>query len=245
MTHPLLLLLLTAGLQDHFEGTELGTAAQHVAFRPGGRYVAEQKADGGVTHAEGTWSLDAGTVDVAVTSCTGTACDAFGKAYRASLSDVTERVLLVSSAPHAALESGAYYCRYQGCRRRMGVELVSHKAAGAVRFLHDWLIDKNAERDAAHATRALAGSSWFESVDDASQQDLTVVWEGAVPKAAGRTTRIMTCARDPALAQRGADLVEKDLAGLAWLGKVERKAEAGNCLYDVQVVISDDAVPPK
>ena len=54
----------------------------------------------------------------------------------------------IRSYPQSEYPSGSYYCRYQGCEKRTGVELLSKEAkARTMNWLLDFMIDKNRKRD--------------------------------------------------------------------------------------------------
>ncbi len=228
MMTPAILLsaLLATSVADQLDGTEIGDATQYVAFQSHGKYVAEREDKAGKTSAKGTWAVDGDKLEVKVTSCRGPACKStLGKGYTANLHVVAERAMTVKAAPDdAPLGTGSYYCRYQGCERRSGVQLVSFGAkAVTMKYLVDFLIDKNRSRD------------------------VTVVWWGKKAEKSQPVSTIRQCARDPERAKKTAELVTQDLATLTWVGKlkVEPVAEK-DCLWDVQVTIGDEVmVPPR
>jgi hypothetical protein len=120
------------------------------------------------------------------------------------------------------LPTGSYYCRFQGCEQRIGIELRSKNApASAMNYILDFSIDKNRKRDQ------------------------TVVWWGKKLQTDAGPSRIETCARDPERAKKGAELMQADLAELPWLGKLEiKETEDKDCLWDVRVTVADTVVAP-
>jgi hypothetical protein len=221
----LLALALTAdpNLPDFVDALEIGPADHFVAFDSGGKYRAEQLDAKRAKLAElrGRWTLKDDTVEVKLIGCTGPSCKDLKKDYRAHLELAADRALLIqSNAPGVLLESGAYYCHYQGCEKRIGVVLASKDAKPrTMNYLLDFLIDQNRPRNS------------------------TVVWWKRQPGDAGKT-RIEYCTREAEKAKAGAAQVAADLATLPWIGKLEpaASAEAG-CLWDVRVVVADDVVP--
>ncbi|MFL5318538.1 MAG: hypothetical protein ACJ790_02705, partial [Myxococcaceae bacterium] len=152
----------------------------------------------------------------------GPACAALGKGFRAQVDLVAERAMTVKSAPNNPLSSGSYYCHYQGCEKRTGVELVTHAGRPVVmKYLVDFLIDKNRSRD------------------------VTVVWWGKKIDEKVPTSHVSYCEREGDRGKKGAEQVAKDLGELPWLGKLEPKQDPDkNCLYDVRVFVADDASLP-
>jgi hypothetical protein len=226
--HLFALLALTLGLpsvQEVIDGAEIGPAQHFVAFDSAGKYRSEQlDAKGGKAAVmRGTWTLKDDVVSVKLSSCTGPACKDLKKDYTARIEIAADRAMLVeSTAPGALFESGSYYCHYQGCERRVGVELLSKAAkARAVNYLADVLIDKNKPRNQ------------------------TVVWWGKRLTTEAGKTRIEYCAREEERAKKGAQQVAEDLATLSWIGKLEPAVSADKgCLWDVRVFVADEVIPP-
>ncbi|HZN93869.1 MAG TPA: hypothetical protein VFB81_14255 [Myxococcales bacterium] len=222
------LLLATAlgiSVQDHLDGAEIGDANLTIAFESGGKYRAETEGAKEKTVARGTWAVQGEVLEVKVSSCKGPACDKLGKGYKAGVSMVSDRAMTVrTSAPDSPLGSGSYYCHYGACEKRVGVMLVTHSAkAPVMKYLLDFLIDKNVGR---------GGSG-------------TVVWWGKRMPDKAPGTELTYCTRDEDHSKKGAELVARDLAELAWLGVPAPKASATkDCLYDVQLVVKDDAELP-
>jgi len=250
--HTLLLaLVLTASVQQHLEGGELADGPFHLQFNPGGKYLAlkHDKAAGNTT-ADGTWAVTGETVEAKVASCKGPACKEFGEGFKADVALVAERVmtLKVTSAA-AAPVSGSFYCRYQGCARRVGVMVVGKDAKPiALRYVIDFLIEKNRSRDPkTHAERALAGSSWVEPSDEDKPSEQTAVWQGDPLSTAQAVSSLSYCSRTEARSKKAAEQVVKDLGEVAWVGRPVPKPSAdASCLWDVQVVIGDGVnVPPR
>ncbi|MBX7099433.1 MAG: hypothetical protein K1X89_17090 [Myxococcaceae bacterium] len=222
-------LVAGAGLlptQDFIEGAEIGTADQFVAFESRGKYHAE-RADkkAGTTIVRGSWALDGDKISVKPATCKGPACKELNVGYAVDVTVVAERAMTIKAGSAAALlASGSYYCRYQGCEKRSGVELVSRGAkAGTMNYLLDFLIDKNRKRD------------------------VTVVWWGKKLQDDPGKTRIEYCTREEERGKKTAELVAGDLKELAWIGELAPAASAEkDCLWDVRVTIGDDtALPPK
>ena len=195
--------LLSATPQDFMEGAEIGDATRYVAFESKGKYHAEKNGKdnkGPKTVLKGTWAFTSDSVlEVKTGSCAGPECKALSHPYKAEVNVVAERAMTLQSTPEEAmLPSGSYYCRFQGCEQRTGVELKSKNVrAATVNYVTDFLIDKNRKRDA------------------------TVVWWGKKMQEEAGKSRIETCGRDPERAKKGAELVQGDLAELPWLGKLE------------------------
>jgi hypothetical protein len=225
--------LMAVGVQDFIEGAEVGTAEAYVALESKGRYHAEKvDKSKGNTVLKGTWKMKDGSgeaktghVDVKVASCTGPACKDLKKDYALDVELQAERAMTVKSTPPDSMfPSGSYYCRYQGCEKRTGVELLSKDAKPrTMNYLLDFMIDQNRKRD------------------------VTVVWWGKKLSGDAGKTRIEYCARDGERGKKGAELVAGDLATLPWVGKLEPTESADKeCLWDVRVWIADDvAVPEK
>ncbi len=195
-----------------------------MAFQSHGKYVAEREDKAGKTVAKGTWLVTGDKLEVKIASCKGPACKtSIGKGYSTDIHLVADRALTAKSSPDdAPFATGSYYCRYQGCEKRTGVQLISYGAkAVTMKYLVDYLIDRNRSRD------------------------VTVVWWGKKPDAATPLSAIRYCGREPERAKAGAELIAKDLAELPFVGKVVPKAaEQQDCLWDVQVTIADDAQVP-
>lgn len=223
---PVIAVLLGAGLlptQEFIEGAEIGTAEQFVAFESHGKYHAE-RADkkAGTTVVRGTWALKGDTVEVKPGTCKGPACKDLNVPFSADVTVVAERAMTIRAKQgNAPLSSGAYYCRYQGCEKRTGVELLSKGAkAGTMNYLLDSLIDKNRKRD------------------------VTVVWWGKKLQDDAGKTRIEYCTREER-GKKGAELVAADLAELPWVGTLTPVASAEkDCLWDVRVYIGDETALP-
>lgn len=218
--------LFAATPQDFMEGAEIGDATRYVAFESHGKYHAEKsdKEKGQKSILKGTWAFsNETTLEAKTASCGGPECKALKHNYKVEVSVVAERAMTLKSVPEEPLlPSGSYYCRFQGCEQRIGVELKSKNAAAStLNYLTDFLVDKNRKRD------------------------LTVVWWGKKLQAEAGKSRIETCGREPERAKKGAELVQGDLAELPWLGKLEIVAsEEKDCLWDVRVNVADDVVAP-
>jgi len=224
---------LAVGVQDFVEGAEVGTAEAYVALESKGKYHAEKvdKAKGN-TVLKGSWKFkdaaaDAKTAhaDIKVASCTGPACKELKKDYALDFELLAERAMTVKSTPPDSMfPSGSYYCRYQGCEKRTGVELLSKDAKPrTMNYLLDSLIDANRKRD------------------------VTVVWWGKKLSGDAGKTRIEYCSREPERSKKGAELVAQDLGTLSWLGKLDAPTESAekDCLWDVRVYVADDALVPE
>jgi hypothetical protein len=232
--------LMAVSVQDFIEGAEVGTAEAYVALESKGRYHAE-KVDkvAGKTVLNGNWKMKdvgagikdngvdqkIGHVDVKVASCTGPACKELKRDYALDVELQAERAMTVKSTPTDSMfSSGSYYCRYQGCEKRTGVELLAKDAKPrTMNWVVDFLIDKNRKRD------------------------VTVVWWGKKLQTDAGKTRIEYCPRDAERGKKGAELVAGDLAELTWLGKLDPPVESADkdCLFDVRVYIGDDAAAPE
>lgn len=227
IAHLLLATVLGISVQDHFDGTEIGDANLTIAFESGGKYKAETEGAKEKTAAKGTWAVQGDTLEVKIASCKGPACDKLGKGYKADVSMVSDRAMTVrSSPPDGPLGSGSYYCHYGGCEKRVGVVVVTHAAkAPVMKYLVDFLIDKNVAR---------GGSG-------------TVVWWGKRMADKAAQTELTYCPREEDRGKKGAEQVAKELAALPWIGPLQPKVSAAkDCLYDVQLVVKDDAeLPPK
>ena len=225
LTTLLLSVLLGTSVQDHLDGAEIGDATQAVTFATAGKYHAERTDPKGTTSASGTWRVREDRLEVKISSCKGPACADLGKGFKADIALVADRAMTVKASPDTApLSTGSYYCHYQGCEKRTGVELLTFGApAGVMKYLVDFLIDKNRSRD------------------------VTVVWWGKRTAAAQATSSITWCRREEEKSKAGATLVAGDLGELPWVGKLEPKASAeADCLYDVRVVVGDAVnVPPE
>lgn len=220
---PLLLLGLPSS-EEFLDGAEIGDATHSVYFQSHGKYSAEHvDKSAGNSELKGSWSMNGDVVEAKPKSCKGPACKSLEKPYKARVTVVADRAMVVKSEPDdAMLETGSYYCHYQGCEKRVGVELVSKSAkAVAVNYACDHLIDKNRARNS------------------------TVVWWGERMPDAIAKSRIEYCTREPERAKAGAAQVSADLAELPWIGKLEPTASGvKDCLWDVRVYIADDAAPP-
>lgn len=223
MTHLLLTLLLSASAQDQLEGAEIGDKVQAMTLATDGKYTAERKEKTGKTLAKGTWTMDGDQLHVKVTGCKGPSCKGFGQSFNSTIGVESDRAMMVRTAPEGTpFETGSYYCHYQGCEKRVGVELVMHKSkAGVMRYLLDALIQKNRGRD------------------------VTVVWWGKRNLSPQAKTRVSYCKRDPARDQPAAEAVAKDLADMPSMtpGPVEAN-DAADCLWDVRVDVGDSSVVP-
>lgn len=216
--------VLGVSVQDFLEGAEIGDANGYVALETGGRYHAE-KVDktAGKTVVKGSWALKGDTFWVKASTCSGPACKDAKKDFQAQVSVVAERAMLVKSTPADSLmPTGSYYCHYQGCEKRYGIELLSKNAkALTMNYLLDFLIDKNRKRD------------------------VTVVWWGKKMQVDAGKTRIETCQREPERSAKAAQLVAADLAELAWVGDIETVASAEkDCQFDVRVYVADSTALP-
>ncbi|MBK7858773.1 MAG: hypothetical protein IPJ65_09165 [Archangiaceae bacterium] len=232
--------LLAVSVQDFVEGAEVGTAEAYVALESKGKYHAEKidKA-AGKTVLKGTWKMKdtgagikengldqkTGRVEVKIASCAGPACKELKKDYTLDVELQAERAMTVKSTPPDSMfPTGSYYCRYQGCEKRTGVELLSKEAKPrTMNWIVDFMIDKNRKRD------------------------VTVVWWGKKLTTDAGKTRIEYCPRDGERGKKGAELVAADLAELPWLGKIEAPVETAekDCLFDVRVYIADDVAAPE
>jgi hypothetical protein len=224
LTPLVLALTLNASVQDFLEGAEIGDAVGYIALESKGGYHAE-RADkaAGKTVLAGKWELKDDTLAVKVASCSGPACKQLKINYTAHVEVKAERAITVRSTPADSMfPSGAYYCHYQGCERRAGVELVSKDAkARTLNTLVDFLIDKNRKRD------------------------VTVVWWGKKLQADAGASRIEFCALKPEAAKKTAELVAGDLAELSDLGTLPIGPSAEpDCLWDVRVFIADGVTVP-
>lgn len=223
--HQLLLsVVLAISVSDQLDGTEIGDATTYVAFQSHGKYIAEKEDKAaGKTHAVGTWAVTGDKLEVKITSCKGPACKQIGTSYSSDIDVVAERALTVKTTPDGGpMSSGSYYCRFQGCEKRTGVEIVTHAGRSVVmKYLVDYLVDKNRTRD------------------------VTVVWWGKKHDVKAPTTQVTYCERDGERGKKGAEVVAKDLGELPWIGKVEPKASTDkSCLYDVRIVVADDVTLP-
>lgn len=217
-------MLLNVGVQDFLEGAEIGDANGYVALETGGRYHAE-KVDktAGKTVLKGSWALKGDTFLIKAITCSGPSCKELKKDFQAQVHVVAERAMVVKSTPDdSMLPTGSYYCRFQGCEKRFGIELLSKNAkALTMNYLLDYLIDKNRKRD------------------------VTVVWWGKKLQVAAGKTRIETCQREPERSAKAAELVAADLKELPWLGPIEITPSADkNCTFDVRVYVSDETALP-
>lgn len=232
--------VLAVGVQDFLEGAEVGTAEAYVALESKGKYHAE-KVDkaAGKTVLKGTWKMKdtgaglkengleqkTGKVDIKIASCAGPACKDLKKDFTLDVELQAERAMtVISTPPDSMFPSGSYYCRYQGCEKRTGVQLLSKDARPRVmNYLLDFMIDQNRKRD------------------------VTVVWWGKKLITDAGKTRIEYCPRDLERGKKGAELVASDLATLPWLGKIEAPTETTekDCAWDVRVYIADDAALPE
>lgn len=218
--------LIAATPQDFMEGAEIGDATGYVAFESSGKYHAEKNAPDkkSKTVLKGTWAFsNDNTIEVKPTSCTGKDCKALQHPYKIEVKVVAERAMTLKTTPNEPmLPTGSYYCRFQGCEQRIGVELRSKNApASTMNSILDFSIDKNRKRDQ------------------------TVVWWGKKLQEDAGPSRIETCGRDPERARKGAELMQADLAELPWVGKLEVKPlEDKECLFDVRVTIADTVVAP-
>jgi hypothetical protein len=210
--------------EDLIDGAEIGNAEGYVAFESHNKYHAEKidKAKGN-TELRGTWALKDGVVEAKPTTCKGPACKELNKPYKAEVQVVAERGLLVKSIPDGSMfATGSYYCHYLGCEKRTGVELLSKGAkASAVNYVLDSLIDHNRKRD------------------------VTIVWWGKKLADDVKKGAIQYCPREAERAKKGAELVQGDLAELAWVGKLEiSESTEKDCLWDVRVLLPDELTPP-
>ena len=219
----MLALVLSTSVEDQLEGAEIGDANQYLVFGSGGKYsveISDKKA--GTTVAKGTWAVSGEAVEVKYASCKGPACKELGPGYKADIGVVSDRAMTVKS-PDRVFSTGSYYCHYQGCEKRIGVMVVGHSARPlALKYVVDFLIDKN---------RGV---------------NVTVVWHGKHTDEKAPATSVTWCQRDEARSKAGAEAVAKNLSELSsWLGKVEAKPSGDKeCLWDVRVLVGDDAMPP-
>ena len=186
----LLSLLLAVSVEEHLDGAEIGDAVQFVSFQSGGKYLASRKdAKAGPSNATGSWKVEGEKLTVKVASCKGPACKKLGQPFSAEIGVVAERAMTVkSSPPDSPLPSGSYYCHFQGCEKRVGVQIVTSGARAAVmKYLVDFLIDKNRTRD------------------------VTVVWWGKKLGENQAQSSVTWCKRDGEYAKAGAEGVAKDL----------------------------------
>jgi hypothetical protein len=220
--------LVLAGLptpQDFLEGAELGDASQYVALRSNNQFEANVGSGATATVVNGSWSMKGDTLEVKTTACKGPACKDVKKDFTAQVEVVAPRALtLQSTAPAPLVQSGSYYCHSMGCEQRIGVVIVAQQPRRLLNAVEDGLIDQNRGRNA------------------------TVVWVGAKAAQPSDKTRIEVCGRDSARAKKGAELVLADVKkALPWIGEpVLVEKPATNCLWDVQLVVSDAVqLPPK
>jgi hypothetical protein len=212
-------------VHDQLDGAEIGDANRYIEFKSGGEYMAEREdKKKGKTTAKGTWAVKDDQLEVKISSCKGPACDELGKGYSATLAMVAERAMTVKSDfDQGPLSSGSYYCHFQGCEKRSGVLLVTHGArANVMKYLLDFLIDKNTKRD------------------------VTVVWWGKKITDEHAASQISWCTRDADRGKKAAEQLAKDLGDLSWFGKVQPQAGDSECLYDAKVIVGDKVeLPPK
>lgn len=220
----LLPLLVVAALPtpaDFLEGSEVGDAKQSVSLRSKGVFEASAEK----TNVTGTWSIKDDVLSVTAADCKGPACEALKKDFTAQVDVVGMRAMVLkSTAPAPLLQSGAYYCHYLGCEQRIGVVIVSQLPRRVMNAVEDALIDQNRGRNA------------------------TVVWIGERAAQPSQETRIEVCGRDPERAKKGLELLKADLKkSLPWLGTPKVvETPAANCLWDVQLVVSDGVqLPPR
>ena len=227
----MLLTLLTAVLattpnvEDLIDGSEIGNADGFVAFESHGKYHAEKvdKAKGN-TVLRGAWTLKNDVVEVKIATCKGAACKELNKPYKAEVTAVAERALIVRAIPSdSMLPTGSYYCHYLGCEKRVGVELLTKNAkAKGVNFILDTLIDKNRSRNT------------------------TIVWWGRKLADDVKASHIEYCTREEERAKKGAAEVAADLATLPWVGTITPVASAEkDCLWDVRVLLADTLALPE
>lgn len=226
MLPTVVLLVLAQGNQsvhDWLEGAEIGDRHQSMTFGSKGGYRAERHDALGQTQARGVWKLNGGTLTVAVGSCKGPHCKTLGTSFTAEVSVVGERALTVDPKPSdVPFARGSYYCHHQGCEKRIGVRIVAHSAPSpALRAVADRLIDRNVGRNTE------------------------VVWWAPRMDVAAEQSSVLFCPREADGAQKAADTVVADLAGLEWLGALAPVAAAGDCLWDVQVTVGDAVVVPE
>jgi hypothetical protein len=127
-----------------------------------------------------------------------------------------------STAPTPFFPSGSYYCRYLGCEKRLGVEILSKGANHRIlHVIEDKLIEKNRGRDA------------------------TVVWIGERPTSDTSKTRVELCGREPERSKQALELLKADLAGEDWVGELAVVEELQkDCLWDVRLYVKDDVQAP-
>ena len=208
--------MLAVSVQDQLNGAEIGDATQFVSFKTSGSYYVERKEHSGRTQAKGTWRVHGDRLEVKVASCRGPSCDTLGKAWSAEVAIPAERAMTLRSDPHAALQSGSYYCSHGGCEKRIGVELVSRtQRSDVMKPVLQFLIDKNRSRN------------------------VTVVWIGDERTPPQTQTQVIWCARESDRARHGAELVAADLSELGWVGRPRVNKGPSDCLYDVRVIIGD------
>ena len=236
MNSLLVSLVLASSVQQQLEGAEVADGPLHLTFNPGGKYSAVKHDKGaGNTTADGTWAVSGDALEVKVAGCKGTACKGIGAGYKAEVTLVAERAMTVrTTPPEAPLASGSYYCRYQGCSRRYGVVVTTHDAKPlAVRYLVDFLIEKNRARDAkTHSERALAGSPGSSPPTKTSRASRRLVWEAAEPLADKQAGSTLTwCKRNEARGKKAAEQLAKDIGELPWMGRLTPTASAdASCL---------------
>ena len=229
--------VLAGPVLDFVEGAEVGTADHYVALESRGKYHAE-KVDkkNGNTVLKGTWTIAEsegvkengldqrlGKVSVKIASCKGPQCKALQKDYTLDIELQAERAMVVKSNPAETMfPTGSYYCRYQGCEKRTGVELLSKDAKPrAMNYLVDFMVDKNRKRD------------------------VTVVWWGKKLTADAGASRIEWCNREPERGRKGAELMAQDLAELPWVGVLPvTESKEKDCQWDVRVYVADSVMPP-
>ena len=218
--------MLSAGNQsvhDRLEGAEVGDREQAMTFASDGRYRAERRDAAGQTQARGIWKLAGGLLTVTVVICKGPHCKTFGTSYTAQVEVVGDRALTVDPTPRdVPFARGSYYCHHQGCEKRVGIQIAAHAAPSpAVRQVEECLIEQNVSRNTA------------------------VVWWAPRTDAVAERSSVVFCSREGEAAQKAAEAVVSDLAGMDWLGPLAPVAATADCLWDVQVTVGDAEVLPE
>jgi hypothetical protein len=209
---------------DFVDNAEIGDATQYIQLRSRGAYEGHlvDKAKGNTT-VKGTWKMNGDTIEVKATSCSGPACKDVRKDYSAKVIVEAARAMSIqSTAPTPFFPSGSYYCRYLGCEKRLGVEILSKGANHRIlHVIEDKLIEKNRGRDA------------------------TVVWIGERPTSDTSKTRVELCGREPERSKQALELLKADLAGEDWVGELAVVEELQkDCLWDVRLYVKDDVQAP-
>ena len=220
MTSIVLLALLSGtSAQDLMSGAEFGDASTSVSFGTTGQYKVEQGGKAGApTKATGTWKLEGTDMVVTVDSCKGPTCSVSGVSFKASVTQVGERAMIIRASA-GPIATGSYYCKSHGCERRVGVEVAGRALrVPAIKRVVDALIDKNRERDS------------------------TVVWWGKPLLTEKQpVSYIESCPRDRERSKKAVEQLKEDLATFEGLLSLEtRPAANADCLWDVRLVVGDN-----